>query len=347
MKLKIKINSLSLQFHKPARTSRDTLLRKPSYIVKITSPEVAHSAYGECSLIPGLSVDEDARLQKALREIADCTSVDALERVNLTGLPALQFALETALISLYAPHPFNFYDTPFSRGESGIAMNGLIWMDSHEGVLNQISDLSAEGFRILKMKVGAGSFEDELQLLKEIRKRFPASDFELRLDANGAFHAEHAMQKLESLAQFDIHSIEQPIRPGQHAAMRDICAQSPIPIALDEELIACTDPAKLLADIKPQYLILKPSLIGGLKAADGWIKLAKESGIQWWSTSALESNIGLNAIAQWCGQKSDLLPQGLGTGRLFTNNVPSPLEVREAGLWIGDRPWEISQLFRQ
>lgn len=345
MQLLVDFKAHPLQFVRPARTSRDTLLTKPSYFLRLRSADGRQQGLGECSLIPGLSPDDPAQLEVAMEALRRCTSIEAVMNIDLSQLPALNFARETALLAFQSSDGFTLFDTPFSRGEEGIVMNGLIWMDNEAGVLQQMEDRAQEGFRILKMKIGANSFADELDLLGEIRKRFPADEFELRLDANGAFEADEALKKLEALAAFDIHSLEQAIKPGQARAMRKLCAESPIPLALDEELIGRQDHEALIAELRPAYLILKPSLLGGLAAADRWIAAAEAFGVGWWATSALESNIGLNAIAQWCSTKRDLLPQGLGTGRLFTNNIASPLEVRAPELRMGQGAWEVRNLF--
>lgn len=345
MQLLVDFKAHSLQFVRPARTSRDTLLTKPSHFLRLRSADGKQQGLGECSLIPGLSPDDPSLLQEAMLALGRCTTTEALMEVDLDHLPALNFARETALLALQSPDSFTLFDTPFSRGEEGILMNGLIWMDDDAGVLQQMEDRAKEGFRILKMKIGAKSFQAELSLLREIRRRFPASEFELRLDANGAFTPDEALRKLEALAAFGIHSLEQAIKPGQEEAMQELCSKSPIPLALDEELIGRHDHGALLDKLQPRYLILKPSLLGGLAAADRWIEAAEARGIGWWATSALESNIGLNAIAQWCSTKDELLPQGLGTGRLFTNNIASPLEVHAPELRMGEGRWEVENLF--
>lgn len=328
-----------LNFLQAARTSRNTLINKPSYFIKLTDTDSGRVGWGECSLIPGLSIDDQTAIEAQLSAFQSAPSLEQLQSYKDATLPALQFAIETAVRSFNAEHPFTLFDSPFSRGEAGITINGLIWMANENGILEQMRARAKEGFRILKMKIGASDFNAELQLLKRIRDEFPPDTFELRLDANGAFAPNSALRQLEQLAQFEIHSIEQPIRQGQHDHMAHICAKSPIPIALDEELIGVAPNGELLEQLAPKFLILKPSLIGGLDRSKQWADLAAQHGIGWWATSALESNIGLNAIAQWCAVQENTLPQGLGTGRLFSNNVIAPLEVKNAELWLNDTLW--------
>lgn len=328
-----------LVFHQAAKTSRNTLHKKPSYFFRLNDPESGQTGWGECSLIPGLSIDDPKAIEDQLKAFKHEPDFQKIANFRNADLPALQFGLETLVRSIQAPSPFYLFDSSFARRASGIAINGLIWMAEDAVILEQMHARAKEGFRILKMKIGAQDFQRELQLLKHIRSEFHMDEFELRLDANGAFSPNEALKKLELLAPFGIHSIEQPIRQGQHTAMAELCAKSPIPIALDEELIGQTPRRELLETIAPQYLILKPSLIGGLAVAEQWVTLAKDQNIGWWATSALESNIGLNAIAQWCAAQDTSLPQGLGTGRLFTNNIPSPLEVKNAELWLNHQHW--------
>lgn len=331
-----------MQFKFAARTSRNTLQSKPSWFIKLTD-ENGNSGWGECSLIPGLSIDNVEKIEAQLRSWQGSLSRKMLEDAALAELPALRFALETAFQSLDA-NGFDLYPSAFTANEKGIDINGLIWMDDTSGMLEQINDRIAEGFHIIKMKVGALDHAEEIKMLETFRKRYPAHRFELRVDANGAFTPENALQRLNELAQYEIHSIEQPIKAGQAREMAQLCEESPISIALDEELIYTPPNAALLDQIRPDYLILKPSLLGGLAVAEQWRLLAQERGIGWWATSALESNIGLNAIAQWCAISGNPLPQGLGTGKLFTNNIHSPLEVRDAQLHYRRSEWELSDL---
>ena len=246
------------------------------------------------------------------------------------------FGLETA-IRHYHTGDWALWDTAFSRGETGIPINGLIWMGDFNKMLAQIETKMNVGFRCIKLKIGAINFEEELALLRHIRAHFSSNEIELRVDANGAFAPADAMEKLKRLSELDLHSIEQPIRAGQWEEMARLTSESPLPIALDEELIGCNtlvEKRKLLSAIRPQYIILKPSLHGGISGGNEWIAEAERQRIGWWITSALESNIGLNAIAQWCATFDNPLPQGLGTGLLFTDNVEMPLEIRKDCLWF-------------
>lgn len=328
-----------LDFIIPAKTSRNTLRTKPSWFLFISSND-GKTGIGECSIIPTLSLDDEAEIERELRKLEAVTSLEQINPKNYQNLPALRFGLEIMLRSYHAETPYQLFPSPFSRGEFDIPMNGLIWMDSHEGLLAQVAALVNEGFKILKMKIGAKDHEDEIRFLKDFRQRYPANEFELRVDANGAYDASNAQRRLEELAAFDIHSIEQPVKANQWKLMAELTKNSPIPIALDEELIGLKDLDSMLDTVQPQYLILKPSLIGGFEVADHLVASAEKRGIKWWATSALESNLGLNAIAQWCAVSGNELPQGLGTGRLFHNNIGSPLEVKNASLHYGNNPWE-------
>ena len=248
------------------------------------------------------------------------------------------FGLETALLNYQ--NGDILFDTAFSRGEVGIPINGLVWMGNYDEMLQRMEQKLEQGFRCVKLKIGAIDFEQELDLVRRIRQRFSHHDVELRLDANGAFPFEEALYKLELLSQYNIHSIEQPIRQGQWGYMAELCRESPLPIALDEELIGVNDreqKAQLLNIIKPAYIVLKPSLHGGMAGCREWIETARKHDVGSWITSALESNVGLNAIAQFCSAvygDDIMMPQGLGTGQLFTDNIPMPLEIRGDQLWI-------------
>ena len=293
---------------------------------------------GECAPLPDLSSDAlpDVQYETKLQQFCEdfCQSGE-INYEAMRDYPSMLFGLETAVQALSEP----LFDTPFSRGEEGIPINGLVWMGRYDEMLQRMEEKLKKGFRCVKLKIGAIDFEQEFDLIKRIRDRFSFHEVELRLDANGAFKYEEALYKLELLSQYAIHSIEQPIRQGQWAYMAELCRESPLPIALDEELIGVNDPemkGHMLNIIKPRYIILKPSLHGGMMGCREWIETAKEQGIGSWITSALESNIGLNAIAQFA---SDVygphitMPQGLGTGQLFTDNIPMPLEIRGDQLW--------------
>lgn len=287
---------------------------------------------GEIALFKGLSADDTPDFTKLLEAAAN----DPLDALNLPS-SAIRFGMETALANAgIIDTPPLRCDSPFSRGQAGIPTNGLVWMGAKQVMQQRIEEKIKQGFRCIKIKIGGIDFDDELYLLKHLRNRFPADVIELRLDANGAFPAAQALEKLERLAQFHIHSIEQPIQSGQPLELARICQQSPIPVALDEELIDLTpDDVKvqMLRFIRPAYIILKPSLCGGFCEADKWIDAAQGNGVRWWCTSALESNIGLEAIARWVAHKDTNMPQGLGTGQLYTNNFPTALRMQGQHLW--------------
>jgi o-succinylbenzoate synthase len=324
-----------LQFITPGETSRGTLYSKPSWFVILE--EEGRTGTGECSIIPGLSPDYGDSLTEQLNEAALHIQKGNHSIVNHSDLaPSIRFALETALLDLKQPGNGILFSSAFTDGTEGIPINGLIWMGTKDEMKQRIREKLNNGFRVLKLKVGALNFEEELSVLKEIRKEYPREDLELRLDANGAFSTAEALEKLLILSRFHIHSIEQPIKQGNPEEMAELCLHSPIPVALDEELIGISDPAdknKLLETIRPRYIILKPSLTGGLEKSKEWIAIAEKLGIGWWATSALESNVGLNAIAQWVFTLKPDMAQGLGTGQVFSNNVASPLELRGSTLY--------------
>ncbi len=328
-----------LHFKQPAGTSRGVYqVRDVWYVLLTASDQPGRVGMGECAPLPDLSCD--AMPREAYEQVlADaCRSFENDSRIDVEALscyPSILFGLETALRHFEAGS-YSLWDTPFARGEAGIPINGLIWMGEYEQMLAQIEAKLAAGCRCVKLKIGAIDFEKELSLLKYIRQHYPASAIELRVDANGAFSPTDAMDKLSRLATLDLHSIEQPIRAGQWEQMAKLTASTPLPIALDEELIGITpldDKRHLLDTIRPQYIILKPSLHGGIHGCTEWIREAEERRIGWWITSALESNIGLNAIAQWSATFHNPLPQGLGTGQLFTNNIEMPLTIRQDCLY--------------
>lgn len=329
----------TLLFKQPSGTSRGVLTEKHLWLLKLWSDDPAVAGTGECSVIPGLSPDF-TDIPSYERELAAIAS-DPLRYLQhpelLADKPSLLFGLETAFIDWQNGGKQQLFDSAFSRGERAIPINGLVWMGNPVFMHEQIERKLADGFSCIKMKVGAIDFEREIALLEGIRKRYPEEQITLRVDANGAFSVEEADEKLQRLADLGIHSIEQPIRAGQHAAMKALCERTPLPIALDEELIPIYTTAEreaLLSFIQPQYIILKPSLHGGLSGTKEWITLAGKAGIPWWITSALESNIGLNAIAQFTGLFDPVIPQGLGTGGLYTTNFDSGLVVKGGELWL-------------
>lgn len=324
----------TLRFIAPAGTSRGALTTRETWFIILKEGD--KTGIGECGMLRGLSIDDRPDYEEKLKWA--CESIDlGLETLyaQLTEFPSIQIGLETAFRSLQREDPFEIFPSQFSRGEVGIPINGLIWMGDKEFMKKQISEKLKSGFSCIKMKIGAIDFHTELDLLGSVRKEFSVTDIELRVDANGAFDPEDALEKLHRLSELDLHSIEQPIKQGQWYEMARLCEVTPLPIALDEELIGVftsEEKTKLLETIQPQFIVLKPTFIGGFKGSDHWISLAEDKGHDWWVTSALESNVGLNAISQYTFTKSSKLPQGLGTGSLYVNNIISPLKVRNGKL---------------
>lgn len=329
----------TLIFKQPSGTSRGILTEKKLWLFTLKNSESDCFGVGECSIIPGLSPDFSSieQYENKLKEV--CLNPKYfLETPNLLNdFPSILFGLESAYLDWLNGGKQVYFDTDFNSGKVKIAINGLIWMGDKSFMEKQIEEKLAQGFRCLKMKVGAIDFESELDLLKSIRNRFSSDELELRVDANGAFQIDEALNKLERLSQFELHSIEQPIKAGNWNEMADLCRNTPIPIALDEELIGINnveEKKRLLETIKPQYIILKPSLHGGFSGSNEWISLAEKANIPWWMTSALESNIGLKAIAQFASTFKNDLPQGLGTGSLYTTNFESNLCVENGFIFV-------------
>lgn len=334
----IQITPRLLHFKQPAGTSRGVYNTRKVWYIEISSMEnPSIKGIGECAPLPNLSCDDVPQYEEVLQQACSRVAREGnIPTESLRNYPSILFGLETALRH-YETGSLALWDTPFSRGEAGIPINGLIWMGNFEEMYRQIEAKMEAGYRCIKLKIGAIDFDAELTLLKHIRSRFSVKDIELRVDANGAFSPAEAMHKLDALSKLDLHSIEQPIRAGQWEEMARLTACTPLPIALDEELIGHNIPEikqELLSAIRPQYIILKPSLHGGICGSNEWIAEAEKQNIGWWVTSALESNIGLNAIAQWCATLHNALPQGLGTGQLFTDNIDLPLEIRKDCLWF-------------
>ena len=336
--LKLTILPRTLHFKQPAGTSRGTYTTRQVWYLQLEDPSSGRIGIGECAPLPQLSCDDLPNYEEVLR--AFCRSYEQTGHIDYEALrpyPSMLFGLETAVRHLETGS-WALWDTPFSQSRQGIPINGLIWMGSFDEMYRRIEDKIQAGFRCIKLKIGAIDFDRELELLRHIRRQFGPERIELRVDANGAFAPADALDKLQRLHELDLHSIEQPIRAGQWEAMRTLCRKTPFPIALDEELIGINrrdEKIRLLDTLRPQYIILKPSLHGGLSGSQEWIDLATERGIGSWVTSALESNIGLNAIAQWCATLRPVLPQGLGTGQLFTDNIDSPLHIEGDCLWFG------------
>lgn len=328
--MKASYQRYDLHFKRPSGTSRGVLTTKETWFLKLTANKKV--GYGECGILRGLSIDDRPDYAEKIRWL--CRNINAAPEELLKELrefPSIQFGLEMALQSLKSEDPFVLFPSGFTSGTAPIPINGLIWMGEEAFMKAQLEEKLEQGFSCIKLKIGAIDFEKELALLQFIRSQYTAEEIELRVDANGGFQADQALKKLGRLSELNLHSIEQPIRQGQHDALQELCAQTPLPIALDEELIGVFDRAekeRLLQKIQPQYIILKPSLVGGFSGTQQWIDIAEKNHIGWWITSALESNIGLNAIAQWTALKHTKMPQGLGTGNLYTNNLESPLFIQ-------------------
>ena len=371
---KIEISERTLHFKQPAGTSRGVYTTRHSYYLTLTSDELPGvEGVGECATLPDLSCDAKPEYEMTLRQV--CQMVEQMGRIPydmIRAYPSITFGLETAFASFFdAAKKFleivptegassssemlkqkgvsvpagmenltELFDSPFGRGEEGIAINGLVWMGTYEEMLARLEEKLQAGFHCVKLKIGAIDFFKELDLIKRIRDVYTKEQVELRVDANGGFLPENAMSQLEALAKYDIHSIEQPIKQHQWPKMAQLCRETPLPIALDEELIGVNVRSMkqaLLDTVRPQYIILKPSLHGGIYGCNEWIELANQRGIGSWITSALESNIGLNAIAHYAAKvygSNVKMPQGLGTGQLFTDNIPMPLEIRGDKLFV-------------
>lgn len=335
--MKIQIEERVLHFKQPAGTSRGVYTERRIWLLRVS--DGFSVGVGECAPLPNLSCDDVPDYAEVLRRF--CTDVEQTGTIDYEAMrdyPSMLFGLETAMLNLQNGE--RLFDTPFGRGEQGIPINGLVWMGTFDEMQQRIEQKLEQGFRCVKLKIGAIDFACELELIKRIRQRFSHREVQLRVDANGAFSYDEALYKLELLSQYALHSIEQPITTGQWGNMAELCRESPLRIALDEELIGINDPGlkrQLLNIIRPAYIILKPSLHGGMMGVREWVDIANDMGIGSWVTSALESNVGLNAIAQLCSVlygDAITVPQGLGTGQLFIENIPMPLEIRGDQLWI-------------
>ncbi|NCF42020.1 MAG: o-succinylbenzoate synthase [Bacteroidetes bacterium] len=334
-----------LEFKQASGTSRGILKTKETWFIKIEDEHA--TGFGECGMFRGLSCDDRPDFESKLKWV--CHHIDlGLEQllIELIDFPSIQFGLEMAFLDLLSDSSNVLFPSKFTSGKGSIPINGLIWMGDEQFMKSQIRSKIDAGFDCLKIKIGAIDFDTELSLIKAIRKEYDVETIELRVDANGAFSPLEAMEKLKRLSDFNLHSIEQPIRQGQYDAMAELCAHAPLPIALDEELIGIHDVTKrglLLQTINPQYIILKPTLIGGFSGSQSWIDIAEKQSVDWWITSALESNIGLNAIAQWTYQLNVNRPQGLGTGALYTNNIEAPLKIDNGRLiYAPSAKWTIN-----
>ena len=318
-----------LKFKQPAGTSRGVLHEKETYFLRLED-ESAPGVYGigECAVFRGLSADDVPEYEDKLKEL--CANIGRDEATDLQSFPSIMFGLQTAIYDISNGGRMLPFPSAFTEGEAGIPINGLVWMGTKDEMLARIREKIEAGFTTIKLKVGAIDFDSELEMVKFIRSCYSPESLTIRLDANGGFTPENALQRLSEFAKYGIHSIEQPIKAGQWEEMRRLCDNSPIDIALDEELIGIFTPERMgemLDAVKPRYIILKPSLVGGFSGSQMWMQQAAVRGIGGWITSALESNVGLNAIAQWTARMGADMPQGLGTGALYVNNIGSPLSV--------------------
>lgn len=334
-----------LDFKRPSGTSRGVMTEKETWFLILENN--GKKGIGECGILRTLSADDRPDYEEKLKWV--CENIDlGKDKLweSLLEFPSIQFGVEMAFQSLESENPFVLFPSEFTKGYKNVPINGLVWMGEPEFMKAQIEEKLAQGFDCIKLKIGAIDFDKELELLRFIRQNYDAKTIEIRVDANGGFTSNEALIKLNQLSEFELHSIEQPIQKNQTDSMSELCKLTPFPIALDEELIGVFNYAEkeeLLQKIKPQYIILKPSLVGGFRGSSEWISLAKKYNIGWWITSALESNIGLNAIAQWTFLQNNLMPQGLGTGGLYTNNFDCPLEVKNGQLiYNPDLDWKVS-----
>lgn len=334
-----------LDFKRPSGTSRGILTQKETWFIILEKD--GKTGIGECGILRSLSVDDRPDYEDKLKWVCDYIHLGEQALWDaLIEFPSIQFGVEMAFQSLKSETPYLLFPSPFTKGEDAIPINGLVWMGEEQYMKEQIEEKLQQGFNCIKLKIGAIDFQQELDLLRFIRSNFSADEIEIRVDANGAFSTTDALHKLNQLNEYQIHSIEQPIKQNQTDSMSELCKKTPIPIALDEELIGVfgfENKEALLLKIQPQYIILKPSLVGGFRGTKEWIDLAEKHNIGWWITSALESNIGLNAIAQWTYLQNNSMPQGLGTGALYTNNFDSPLEVKNGQLtYNADLQWKVN-----
>lgn len=343
--MKASCHKRTLYFKQASGTSRGVLTEKETWFIIIENE--GKKGIGECGILRGLSVDDRPDYEEKIQWA--CDNIHRGEQEiwqSLIEFPSIQFGIETAFLSLKSEDPFVLFPSDFTNYSKSISINGLVWMGDEVFMKAQIEDKIKQGFTCVKLKIGALDFDQELDLLRYIRSNFDENDIEIRVDANGAFDSNEALIKINQLSGFKIHSIEQPIKKNQTDMMSVLCKCTSIPIALDEELIgvfSTESKQALLEKIRPQYIILKPSLVGGFRGTLEWIAIAKNLNIGWWITSALESNIGLNAIAQFTFMQNNFMPQGLGTGSLYTNNFDSPLTVSDGQLWYDtSKKWNVT-----
>lgn len=342
--MKASYHKYILNFKRPSGTSRGVMTEKEAWFIILEQD--GKKGIGECGILRGLSIDDRPDYEEKLEWTRANIHLGKEQLWEaLLEFPSIQFGVEMAFQSLASENPFLLFPSSFTNGEKSIAINGLVWMGEETFMKQQIEEKLADGFSCIKLKIGAINFDKELQLLRYIRQNFNSNQVEIRVDANGAFDLDMALNKLKQLTEFELHSIEQPIKKNNTDSMAELCKNTPFPIALDEELIgvfSVIEKENLLLKIKPQYIILKPSFVGGFRGTKEWILLAEKYNIGWWITSALESNIGLNAIAQWTFTLNNWMPQGLGTGALYTNNFDCPLQVKQGHLWYDSNlNWEL------
>jgi len=347
--MKARFQKYTLNFKQASGTSRGVYTTRDSWFIFLN--DGTNTGIGECAPLPDLSIESPNRMSAKLLQVCEQIGYFSQSPEELNAWPSIRFGLETALLDLKNGGKQELFSSAFTRGEQGIPINGLIWMGTPEFMKQQIRTKLDAGFRCIKMKIGALDFETELEMLKAIRSEFSPEEITLRVDANCAYTYQTALENLKRLSDLQIHSIEQPIQTGRWNEMAELCRQSPVPIGLDEELIGINsekEMQKLLETIHPAYLILKPSLHGGFAGCEKWIGQAEKYGAGWWITSALESNIGLNAIAQWTFHLNAKNEQGLGTGQLFTNNFDSPLEITGDQLWFRpEKRWNLENLLSE
>jgi o-succinylbenzoate synthase len=336
--MKFSLSKHNLKYKKPVGTSRGVLTHREVFLLEAIDNK-GNKGLGECGIIPGLSIDDVHDYEQQLVNFVELLNTGKLPDPHfLKKFPSIAFAYECAMLNVQQGGKQVYYDTPYTQRKAGIPINGLVWMEDLEEMWQEAQDKIKAGFECIKLKIGFHEFDAECRLLEKIRKFKPASRLELRVDANGAYAPDDALKILKELKRFELHSIEQPIKAGQWEAMGEICAKSPVPVALDEELIGL-DPESsgndLIKKIKPQWLVLKPGLLGGFGVAEKWIKLAQNHQTGWWATSALESNVGLDAIAQWVSTFDSKMYQGLGTGQLYEQNFKPETEIVKGVLWRG------------
>lgn len=339
-----------LKFLRPAGTSKGYLNYKDCWFISLWNDDCPQvKGIGECSILPNLSVDDRADVEAKIAEVCDQINGGTFQQGSLLpNWPSIQFALEMAMLDLQNGGNRVLFPSKFTQGKAGVVTNGLIWLGDESNTRQQIADRLDRGYSCIKLKIGQLDWPTEYAILRFLRKQFKAHELSIRVDANGAFSPQKAYSVLEQLCELEVHSIEQPIKAGQVEALALMCNGTPIPIALDEELLGIFDYKKrkeLLETIKPQYLVVKPGLHGGFASSAQWVELARQNNIGWWATTALESNIGVNAIAQWAYTQNPDFIHGIGTGLLYSNNIDSPLSLRGESLFYRpNEEWNLSEI---